>query len=344
MLRPKFKITFTKKDGTELAFNFCTAFEIREGYEDLTNTAKIIVPQKLSLEGVSLFAGANPVFLRGDKVKIEGGYFPNSRLLFSGYITRVNANIPIEIECEDAAFLLKQTKVNYPSKVGLIERSKKGKLLKHPKVIPFKVFLEELLDYMLPDIQFKVIDNINLGSFRAINATPAQVLDKLKSEYGLFSYFVGDVLNVGFANDASQTNEEEFVMEQVGINSNDLEYRIADEIKIKVKAISMMPDNSKIEVESGDPDGDQRTLHYYNLNKTDLQAIADKWVKEYKYSGFVGSLETFGEPYVTHGDRAKITSKKLPERNGTYLIKAVKRTLSVSGGYRQFIDLGVKIA
>jgi len=344
MLRPKFKITFRKPNGTKVELGYFTSFEIEESYEDLTSTARIIFPRKLTMDGKSLFAGNNPIFERGDTVVIEGGYLPNSQVLFTGFINKVSANIPVELECEDQAFLLKQTKINYPSKVGLITRSKKGKLLKHPKTIPFKVYLDELLDYMLPNIEFKAIDNINLGSFRSINATPAQVLDKLKSEYGLFSYFIDGVLNVGFANDASRTNEEEFEMESVGINSDDLEYRIADQIKLKVVAISMMPDNSKIQVESGDPDGDTRTLHFYNLNKTDLQKVADKWVKEYKYSGFVGNLETFGEPYVTHGDRAKITSKKLPERNGTYLIKAVKRSCSVTGGYRQFINLGVKIA
>lgn len=344
MLRPRCNITFTKKDGTEIAFNFCNAFEISESYENLTDTAKIIVPQKLDLEGVNLFAGANPVFIRGDKVKIEAGYYPNSQLLFSGYINKIHAKIPIEIECEDEMFLLKQYTVNYPSKVGLITRSKRGKLLKHPKVIPFNVKLDELLDYMLPDTPYKAIDNIDLGSFRAKNATPAQVLDKLKSEYGLFSYFVNGTLQVGFANDASNTNEADIQMEQAVINADDLEYRTADQVKIKVKAISMMPDNSKIEVEVGDPDGDQRTIHKYNLNEADLKKVAEKWLKEYKYTGFVGDLLTFGEPYLTHGDRVKITSKKLPERDGTYLVKGVKRSFTVSGGYRQSLTLGVKIA
>jgi hypothetical protein len=344
MDRPIHNITFTKAVGTEVSFNFCNSFETDESYEHLTDTAKIIVPRKLSMDGIDLFSGTNPVFKRGDQVKIEAGYYPNKRVIFNGYISKIHAKIPVEIECEDRMFLLKEYTVSYPDKYSTIYLGKNGRHLKRPKIISANISLKELMDNIIADdIEYRVLDDIKLGQFRVQNATPAQVLDKLKSEYGLFSYFVDGVLTVGFANDASDTIEEEFEMERVIINSDDLEYQIEEDVKLKVKAVSMMPDNAKIEVEVGDSDGEQKTIHKYNLNEADLRKVALKWLEEFKYTGFIGNLETFGEPYLRHGDRCRIVSKKLPERNGSYLITSVKRKLSVDGGYRQIFSLGTKV-
>lgn len=345
MLRPVTNITFTKSDGTELSFNFCNSFEINSSFEKLTDTAKIIIPKKLKLDGVDLFAGSNPIFKRGDRVKIQAGYYPNLVDVFDGYIRNVSGKIPIELTCEDKMYLLKSYTVSYPQKLNIRTVGRNGQLLKRPKVTSDNVSLTELLNYIIDDdIEFKAIDDIQLGQFRVKNASPSQVLDKLKTEYGLYSYFVDGVLNVGFPLNAADTNEGLFEMEKVVINADDLVYQIEDEVKVKVKAISIMPDNSKIEVEVGDPEGEQKTIHKYNLNESDLRKVAEAWVGDFKYTGFEGDLETFGEPKMNFGDRCKIVSSKLPERNGVYLIKAVKRTYSVDGGYRQIFTLDKKVA
>jgi hypothetical protein len=262
-------------------------------------------------------------------------------------------------------YLLKQWTINYPKKIDLITKSKKGKLLIHPKEVPFTVKLKELLDYCLSDhdIEFDVIDNIDLGQRRFVNMTPAGVLDKLKSEYGLYSYFVDKVnkttgkvvidiktnkpvrvLHVGFANDAAITHESTFKMEEVIINSDTLEWSRAEDVRIQCSAISMFPDNTKSDpIIVGDPDGNQITIHKYNMSASALKLAAEEWIKENKYTGYRGDVETFGEPVMKHGDRVKIISTKLPERDGTFLIKKVKRIYSVDAGNHQIFTLGAKV-
>jgi len=353
MLRGRSWITITKETGEEVEFDFCNNFAINEGYEFLTDTAQITVPRKLTQSGVNLFTGSNPIFKRKDKIKIEAGYHPNRRLLFEGFISHVSANIPVQLDCEDYMFLMKQFKVTYPKKFTVVTTSKKGKPLKRKKIISDNITLKQLVDYIFNegdynditnDISYELVDDIKLGQFRASNATPAEIFDKLKDLYGLYTYFIGTKLYIGFASNAADTNEAEFKMEQVCINSNDLDYQREEDYTIKVKCISMLPDNTRIEAESGDPDGEQRTYHYYNVKtKSELKTIAEKRVKEQKYTGFRGSFITFGEPYLRHGDRLKMTSVKLPERDGTYLIKSVRRAFSVDGGYRQIFELGLKL-
>jgi len=79
------------------------------------------------------------------------------------------------------------------------------------------------------------------------------------------------------------------------------------------------------------------------MNESALRFAAEQWIKENKYTGYRGDVETFGEPVMNHGDRAKITSSKLPERDGTFLIKKVKRVYSVDAGNHQIFTLGAKV-
>ncbi len=106
----------------------------------------------------------------------------------------------------------------------------------------------------------------------------------------------------------------------------------------------MFLDNTKSEpIEFGDPDGNQITIHKYNMDAKSLEFAAKEWIKENKYTGYRGEVETFGEPVMNHGDRAKITSDKLPERDGIYLIKKVKRIYGVNEGNHQIFTLGAKV-
>ena len=102
----------------------------------------------------------------------------------------------------------------------------------------------------------------------------------------------------------------------------------------------MLPDNSKIEVEVGDTEGDVRTLHFYNLAKAELEKIAEESIKTLRYDGYSGSFLTFGQPMVNHGDIVEIEDLKY-NRAGQYLVKRVLRTFGAQG-YRQKIYLDRK--
>jgi hypothetical protein len=50
----------------------------------------------------------------------------------------------------------------------------------------------------------------------------------------------------------------------------------------------------------------------------------------------------FGTPVVRHGDRVQIVDRTIPDRNGLYIAQKVE-TIFGLGGYRQIIELGVKV-
>jgi hypothetical protein len=319
MLRPICKIKITKKDGKSYIFDYCNSIEINSSFDTFTDTAKLTLPRKIKFFGKDLFTTANAIFSRGDKIKIELGYLPNPlKTAFDGYITYVGASLPVEIECEDKMFILKQTAIEKYSKVS--------------------VTLSDLLKAVLPsDIKYKCLD-VTLGSFRLQHITVSKLLDILKDDYGFYSYFVDGVLNVGFPSDATDTKIGIFEFEKTIIDSDALRYQIKEQMFIKVVAISMNKDNTKTEVTVGDSDGGVRTFHTYNSSKAALTEFANLKLDTIKYTGYTGSFTTLGEPFMRHGDAAKLVSTKLPERNGKYQISAIKRTFGM-GGYKQEIEL-----
>jgi hypothetical protein len=127
------------------------------------------------------------------------------------------------------------------------------------------------------------------------------------------------------------------------ISPYDLEYKRKEDVKVKVKAISIKPNNKRDEIEYGDAGGAQRTLHFYNVPKSDLEARAKAEIERLRYTGYFGKLQTFRVPQMNHGDIADIRDNTNPDRNGKYLIKSVETRLSVSAGYLQSLQLDTKV-
>ncbi|MEO6901545.1 MAG: hypothetical protein ABI241_00495 [Bacteroidia bacterium] len=322
MIRPICKITFTKENGKEYIFDYCNDIEITSGVKELSTKAKITLPRKFSFQGNVISGNGDSIFNRGDKVKIELGYYPNIQTMFEGYITTVNISIPIVIECEDKMFLLKKKRINYTSR---------------------EIKLEELLKNILPEeIKYKALD-VNIGTYRITNVSAYDVLDDLRDKLNFASYFRKDgVLSVGLPYDASYTSTQSYYFEKTIIDDSDLKFQKVDDLQIKVKVISINRDNSRLEYDAGDANGSMRTIYRFNVTKSDLKKIADEYLNNRKYTGYTGTFETFGEPVIYPGDVCKLQSEKFPERNGSYLVDSVVRRWGI-GGYRQFIKPSAKI-
>jgi hypothetical protein len=186
-----------------------------------------------------------------------------------------------------------------------------------------------------------IIADVDLGQFRISNATPAQVLDEIKKTYGLVSFIRTGKLFVGLPYpNTGKTHRFAYGINIIEENS-ELTYRRADEISIKVKAISIMPDNSKHEIEIGDPDGEIRTLNFYNVPKNDLKKLAEQESVKLRSDGFEGSFETFGMVSVSHGDIVLIEDPRSSVK-GSYFVKAVSKSFSAQG-IRQRIQIDRKV-
>jgi hypothetical protein len=305
-------------------FNRVAEVKINSSYENLTDTATLTIPRKLQFEGKPI-TGDDGIFKTGDVVNIYLGYDFKNELIFSGFIANVKPGTPLEFRCEDLMYLLKR---------GALKKS-----------FPGKIKVKALLQDILPGYNI-VCPDIDLGQTRIINETPAQVLSNLNRTYGFKSWFRNGTLYCGLSYwlELQQSPPPVFVFSgrQANIIEHDLTYQDKESVRLKVTAISINPDNSKTEIEIGDPEGEQRTLTYYNVSKKDLTEFAKLDLEKFRYTGFRGTFTTFGSPVVRHGDIVQLIDPEINDRNGRYIVKSVDTTFG-QRGYRQKIELEARV-
>lgn len=297
---------------------FVSSVEITRDTEKLTDECKITLPKRLKWDGQAQI----PV-KRGDSVKVWTGYGDSLELSFVGYVRSVSVKTPVVLTCEDEMFRLKQkacTKKAYKS-----------------------VTLETLLkDQGLSGV--KVFGEQALGQFRVTDETVAALLGRLQDS-GIRSFYRYEngspVLYCGVLFERDAKPSQVFATGVNIINDSSLEQQQAENIRLHVKAVSIMPDNKKIKVEVGDADGERRTLHMYNKTESELKAWAEQEIKRLKVDGLTGSFTTFGYKLVDKLDAVgiKIDGNKM----GVYQVK--KNVVKFgTNGYRQEITLGMRVA
>jgi len=298
--------------------DFVTEVSIDSSWKEFTDKCTITLPKRITKNGQDVFVGNESLFKYGDKVTVKLGYYPNLETRFQGYIHRVRIDSPVVIECHDEFFKLKQNTLTKSYS---------------------KINLEDLLEEITGDVQFDSV-SAELGEFRISNATPAQIIEELKKTYLLDAFIKDNKLRVGrqYLTELG-TNHE--ITKEVNIIDDNLDYQKEENVRIRIKAVSMLPDNTKIEEEVGDTTGETRTAFFYNLNREELKASAERELPKFRYSGFRGSFVTFGEPFVQHGDTIKFSSLKFPEYKGNYFVDRVVTNFGQQG-FRQEIELGRK--
>lgn len=293
---------------------------VASSWDELTDTCTLTIPRKLVWQGKEVSAGADPLLRRGQAVSVSLGYDDENHPTFSGWVHRVQAQTPVVIECQDDMWRLKQTQItNSYRSVNL--RTLVGDIL--PAGIPF-----EALD-------------VELGPYRISQATPSQVLEDLKKTFFFKSWFRGGKLYVGLAY-VPELQSTHIIRMERNVPAHNLEYQKKEDVRIKLKMISIGADNKKVEYETGAEDGEQRTMHYYQLSLAEMKAIADEEIERLRYEGYNGSFTTFGAPRIQHGDVVDLRSDAYPERDGRYLVRAVTTTFGVSG-FRQEVTLDSKL-
>ena len=307
--------------------------EIDRSVNKINGTAKIKLPTSAILrsgEEVKTVQTAKEI-KRGDKVGIKLGYDNQLFQEFEGFVTFINYDMPLVIECEDNFFILREKQI-----------------AKSYKETDLNTVLTDILESTGIDFE---TGGLNLSIEKLLLATSQgdaisrdEALKGVFSRYGLTGYFDSNgKLFVGLQQGKTGTTVK-YKLGWNTIDDTDLKFHKADEIKLKVKAVFIDPDGSKIEVEAGDENGAIKTLFFYDVKDTaKLKELAENELKKYKFDGFSGSVKTFLQPFSDIAMIADITDNNFPDRTGKYFIEGVKTTFGESGG-RKKIEIGAKIS
>lgn len=308
-------------------FDYVNSVSIEEDIDNLTTKCEIVVPRKLIFEGKVI---SDNFFNIGDSVEVRIGYYDASiaiPTLFKGYIASINNNIPLIFKCEDEMWKFKQTAFSksYES-VDLFT------LIKY-------VQAQSGTSYTVKSS----LTSFSLGKFIINNATGAEVFEELRKNYAIYCFFDSDSnlvvdtfsnLQDGNAFTTDFTVQEDFI-------EDNLEFVNAKESKILIKITNILSGNTKKTYEFGDKGGKTISLFRYNASESELKKYGESQLAKYKKTGLTGSFTTFGEPFVRCREIVNLSDKKLKDRDGRYLIKAVTRNFDLNG-YKQEVFLDQK--
>lgn len=309
------------KGSKTWTFDKIAAVEITRDSETITDTCIIELPRKIKWEG----AGSCPL-KRGDEITIWLGYDDDLHLAFRGFITVVGLKTPIKITCEDYMFTLK-------AKAAV------------KKAYTSATLTQILKDQDLGDMTFKVQGEQSIGQYRVTANTVSELLSHLKDN-GIRSFVRlengNPVLYCGVLFDKDSGYKQVFATGVNIIDDSQLKNQNKDDVLLKVRAISLAPDNSKkCRVEVGDADGEVRTIHAYNKSKEELKKWAEQELERLKRDGLVGSFTTFGAEIVDKLDNVAI--KIDGEKKGIYQV--TKNVIKFgTGGFRQEISIGGRVS
>ena len=304
-----------------LTFNKAINCKIHKSTRLLSNTAVIELPLSAVFENTRKLTIANEI-KRGDKVEIDLGYNGERVNEFKGYVEDISDKDKTVIHCEDEMFQLRKPLVN--------------KMFK-------KVKLKEVVEYIADGLELNSdIPDIEFESFLLKDITGLQALQKIKDNYGLMIYIDND--NKLYAGLSYTYNSGSVIYDlQTNVVTNELTYKTAEEIKYKIKAVSLLKNNKRVEVETGDSEGELRTLYFRNItDKAKIEELAKQEIEKYKYTGYRGALTGFGLPYATFGMTAIIRDSNYPVREGNYYAEGVEIEFG-QNGFRRKIELGIKL-
>ena len=293
-----------------------TELHIEKSWQEFTGLAEIVIPRNVKdfnrIERDDLFE-------LGDPVIIKFGYGTEELPVeFEGYITDVADGVPYRLKCEDEMFKLKR---------GSVTVSKKG------------VSLKQLLEAIAPGYKVECPD-IPLGTVRYTNIAPVEILENLKKELGIYTFFDGKVLHAVDGN--SQDGETLKILLERNAVSEDLNRKSKADEKVLVKFKSLQRNGKYITHEEGDENGTVQVRSWPYLAKAEIEARAKRIIDLQKSKGFDGTITLFGMPRAYLGVKVEIKSLFYANLEGTFYVDKIVKDFS-RRGIRQQLTIGNKV-
>lgn len=300
------------------AFGFrrVSSIHTEKSWKDFTGKAEITLPRNVrdfrEIEASTLFA-------IGDPITIKFGYGTDELPTeFEGYLTDIADGVPYKLSVEDEMYMLKKGSV---------------------KISGRNMTLKKLLQTIAPGYEVEC-PGMNLGTVRYTDVAPIKILENLKKELGIYSYFIKKTLHAVDGN--SQSDDMiKIEMERNAVSEN-LNRKKEVEEKIKVKFKSLQRTGKYITVEVGDEGGTVQVRNWPYLTKDEITIRAKRIIELQKAKGLDGTVTLFGIPRAEQGMTIDLSSVFYSSMKGKFIIDKVVKNFDKSG-IRQELTLGNKV-
>jgi len=298
------------RDRKEIELRRASELKIESTWKEFTDRAEIKLPRNIRIfNGM----GYSDIFHIGDPVEIRLGYGTGELPIeFIGYISDISEGVPVVIRCEDEMFKLKRGNVS---------------------VVSEAITLRNLLERIAPGYEIDCPD-VNLGAVRFANVAPIAVLEQIRKDTGLFSYFDRKILRVGVI----YGDQSGVPVVNIHLEKNAVSERLnrkSGTQDVEIRAISILNNGRRIAATVGTRGGTSVQRTYIGITvQAELEKRAKADLEQYRAQGFDGSIILFGIPAVQHGMKVHIKSEIFKNMEGTFYIDKVVKKFR-SSGYRQ---------
>lgn len=314
-----FVLTSEIKIG-QFTFRSISEVEIIKSIEELSDTATIKMPSKFIVRQNGEEKLVENALKVGDKVSIKLGYEEKYEgIEFTGFVVAIGSKIPLEIKCEDAMWLLRRKNITH----AFNDKT------------PLKTILQKVVENTEIELSDKIPD-VEVEKFIIRNVNGTQVLQKLKEHLALSIYLDSEGKLYAGLEQLNNLHKEAIYDLNYNLVENNLEYKTAEQKRLRIKYTYMDSKNKKKSVEVGDKDGELRTFHTSIISdEKKMEEMAHAEMQKLKYNGFEGSVKSFLIPFSTNGMTAVIKDKEHPNREGKYFIKKVVTSFGNNGARRE---------
>ena len=272
-----FVLTSEIKIG-QFTFRSISEVEIIKSIEELSDTATIKMPSKFIVRQNGEEKLVENALKVGDKVSIKLGYEEKYEgVEFTGFVVSIGSKIPLEIKCEDAMWLLRRKNITH----AFNDKT------------PLKTILQKVVENTEIELSDK-IPNVEVEKFIIRNANGTQVLQKLKEHLALSIYLDSEGKLYAGLEQLNNLHKEAIYDLNYNLVENNLEYKTAEQKRLRIKYTYMDSKNKKKSVEVGDKDGELRTFHTSIISdEKKMEEMAHAEMQKLKYDGFEGSVKSF---------------------------------------------------
>ena len=329
----------------KLQFTVCQSIHIESSVQVLANNAKLELPREfrnaVDKVGKSINISGKSILdfmKRGDAIKIELGYDGKLETEFEGYITKVGAETPLVLECEDEMFQLRKA----PRVTKFIKSGKLIDILK--AVMPANYTIECNGDY---SISKWLIDDAN----------PYEVLEELREKLGIRAYFknprvlvVGMIASKPKTEEEKKTTEEKLKPHQFDFGKNirrgsDLKFERKEDHIVEVIVESEQSNGQKLKYVTGMKGGNTIKKSMPGLTMSEMIEWAEWSLYSNYFDGFRGGFDSWCYPRTKPGDAAQLTRPfyKDKHQDGIYFIESVTIDVNGSDGIKRTNKLSYKL-
>jgi len=312
-----------------------TSIEIQSDCMQLGTTCTITFPLNVRMpnKGQYIIDSLYYPFKSGQSIVIYASYTGLPTItVFQGYIWDLILGTPIKMYCMDNIYLLRQTAITVNGGQTQTGTNESGTSIYTATQRNLSWFLNKTLDGTGITLNANNLDIDNItGAY--FNMSPAAIIENIREQLKYLVFTLID--NELVVNIAKYTNPNVVkIQSDINLEDDTLQQPETSYQLFKISIWCIDKQGRKVNYIVGNTNGILHEIYLYNLgvlSKSDAKEYGQKALDNLIKGHFTGELKTLLYPDIKIFDKIVYSNVRYPEKNGSYVCRATKLSISEHG-------------